>query len=74
MCTRALLWSDACGCQGVTIPSQVRYVNYYGRYIKERLTYRAVPLLLTRIVFHGHPSFSAGTCGKLAHSAACRLS
>eukprot|EP00049_Salpingoeca_infusionum_P017959 m.355172 g.355172 ORF g.355172 m.355172 type:complete len:382 (-) comp17189_c0_seq1:517-1662(-) len=48
--------------KGVTIPSQVRYVTYYARYIRERLTYVPKPLLLTKIVLKGIPDFSNGTC------------
>jgi hypothetical protein len=50
--------------QGVTIPSQVRYVRYYGRYIQDKLQYRSVPLLLTKITLHGVPTLSNGTCGE----------
>ena len=53
--------------KGVTIPSQVRYVHYYSKYIREKLVYKAVPRLLTKITFHGMPNFGGGTCSLLQH-------
>jgi hypothetical protein len=47
----------------VTITSQVRYVHYYGRYVRERMEYRPTTLLVRSIKFHGVPFFSQGTCG-----------
>eukprot|EP00039_Didymoeca_costata_P007965 m.105988 g.105988 ORF g.105988 m.105988 type:complete len:385 (+) comp13892_c0_seq2:164-1318(+) len=48
--------------KGVTIPSQIRYVHYYGRYIRENLQYRPTALLFKRIRLCGIPNFSKGTC------------
>ena len=49
--------------QGVTIPSQVRYVHYYSKLFREKKEYQSVPLLLTKVTLHGMPNFSNGTCG-----------
>ncbi len=49
--------------KGVTIPSQVRYVQYYGQYINQKLQYKSTPLILTKITMQGMPNFSGGTCG-----------
>lgn len=51
--------------QGVTIPSQRRYVYYFGRMLRERLEYRSVPMLLKAIHFEMLPTFEKnGTCSK----------
>lgn len=49
--------------QGVTIASQVRYVHYYGKYIREQLQYKSTPLLIRAVKLIGIPYFSQGTCG-----------
>eukprot|EP00118_Oscarella_pearsei_P025185 m.307682 g.307682 ORF g.307682 m.307682 type:complete len:425 (+) comp42617_c0_seq1:254-1528(+) len=46
--------------KGVTIPSQRRYVNFYGHYIRNRLTYRPTTLLLRRFEISGPPNFRGG--------------
>lgn len=48
--------------KGVTIASQVRYVHYYGKYMRERMQYQPTTLLIRLIKFHGVPFFSQGTC------------
>lgn len=48
--------------KGVTIPSQIRYVHYYGRYIREGLTYRTTALIFKRIKLVGIPNISKGAC------------
>lgn len=47
--------------KGVTIASQVRYVHYYGKYMREQMQYKSTPLLITAVKFHGVPFFSQGT-------------
>lgn len=41
--------------QGVTIPSQRRYVQYYSRLLSSSLTYVPTPLRLTSIRIEGLP-------------------
>jgi len=55
--------------KGVTIPSQRRYITYFGYYMrhslgeKEATKYSPVPVLLNSITFVGTPTFnSSGTC------------
>jgi len=48
--------------KGVTIASQVRYVHYYGQYVRENLSYKPTTLLVRAIRFIGIPNFSQGTC------------
>ena len=48
--------------KGVTIPSQVRYVHYYSKFLRNKLEYKSVPLLLTKITFKGMPNFGGGSC------------
>eukprot|EP00053_Salpingoeca_punica_P019783 m.202594 g.202594 ORF g.202594 m.202594 type:complete len:380 (-) comp17722_c2_seq1:95-1234(-) len=48
--------------KGVTIPSQVRYVHYYGRLLREKLEYKSRPLILKSVRLIGIPNFSNGTC------------
>ena len=50
-------------CQGVTIPSQRRYVQYYGHLIRNSLVYSSKTVLLKAIRIEGIPNFSGGTCG-----------
>lgn len=48
--------------KGVTIPSQNRYVHYYGRFVTERLTYRPTTMIFTHVKLVGIPDISKGTC------------
>ena len=51
--------------KGVTIPSQRRYVHYYGHYLKHSLVYTPTTLSITRFVMETVPNVN-GTCGKLS--------
>ncbi|XP_071808632.1 phosphatidylinositol 3,4,5-trisphosphate 3-phosphatase and dual-specificity protein phosphatase PTEN-like [Asterias amurensis] len=48
--------------KGVTIPSQRRYVQYYGEIIRRSLTYTTVTLLLQRVQLETVPMMSNGSC------------
>lgn len=50
--------------QGVTIPSQRRYVEYYGDLVKNHLDYKIVPLMLRSIRIEPIPNFNGGSCSK----------
>ena len=51
--------------QGVTIPSQRRYVYYYSYMLRKNLIYSPTPLLLKSITLMGIPTYSSGVCGWL---------
>ncbi|XP_028408520.1 phosphatidylinositol 3,4,5-trisphosphate 3-phosphatase and dual-specificity protein phosphatase PTEN-like isoform X2 [Dendronephthya gigantea] len=48
--------------KGVTIPSQRRYVHYYGHFLKHSLVYTPTTLLVTRFEMETVPSVNNGTC------------
>ncbi|KAG1680447.1 Phosphatidylinositol 3,4,5-trisphosphate 3-phosphatase and dual-specificity protein phosphatase PTEN [Nymphon striatum] len=48
--------------QGVTIPSQRRYVEYYGDLVRNNLDYKSVPLMLRAIKIEPIPNFNGGSC------------
>lgn len=48
----------------MTIPSQRRYVQYYGHLLKNNLTYSPKTVLLKALKFIGVPNIQGGTCGK----------
>lgn len=51
--------------QGVTIPSQRRYVEYYATMVREQLEYRPVTLLVREIHLEPVPNqFSGGQGSK----------
>jgi len=50
--------------QGVTIPSQIRYVRYYGQIICDNLQYESVVLLLQAVELESVPTFSGGVCSE----------
>ncbi|KAJ8022924.1 hypothetical protein HOLleu_37955 [Holothuria leucospilota] len=48
--------------KGVTIPSQRRYVQYYGALLRHNLTYTSQTILLQRVQLETIPMMSNGTC------------
>ena len=48
--------------KGVTIPSQIRFVHYYGQYLQEGKLYRATTKIFKEIRMVGIPKFNNGTC------------
>eukprot|EP00794_Sanderia_malayensis_P016826 gene16826-18524_t len=48
--------------KGVTIPSQRRYVEYYGHFIRNRLQYAATTILLCSFEMNSIPNISNGGC------------
>lgn len=48
--------------KGVTIPSQRRYVQYYGALLRRHLTYTSQTILLQRVQLQTIPMMSNGTC------------
>ena len=50
--------------QGVTIPSQRRYVQYYGHLIRNQLNYSPRTVLLKGIRLEGVPQFGQSGCSK----------
>ncbi|XP_053389008.1 phosphatidylinositol 3,4,5-trisphosphate 3-phosphatase and dual-specificity protein phosphatase PTEN-like isoform X2 [Mercenaria mercenaria] len=48
--------------KGVTIPSQRRYVEYYGELMKHNVSYERKTLLFTKVKFITVPHLNNGTC------------
>lgn len=48
--------------KGVTIPSQIRYVHYYGRMLKEKLEYKPITIVMTHIKLKGIPKVEKNSC------------
>ena len=59
--------------QGVTIPSQRRYVLYYGHLIRNSLLYTPKALYLKAIRLEGMPRVASGTYSKLGSCAYTEL-
>jgi len=51
--------------KGVTIPSQRRYVQYYGRLVENGLQYTPTTLLLWKIRLETVPTIYNGSCSML---------
>lgn len=58
--------------QGVTIPSQRRYVKYYGELIKHDKNYSKTTLFLTGVKFNSIPNLNSGSCSKYIQQALTR--
>ena len=58
--------------QGVTIPSQRRYVHYYGKLLTRNFDYKPVTLLLREIKFESIPSYGSGASGAYGKSSGVR--
>ena len=50
--------------QGVTIPSQRRWVQYYGHLMRNCLEYSPRTVLLKAIRLQGMPNMQGGVCGE----------
>lgn len=50
--------------QGVTIPSQQRYVGYYATLVSQQLNYHPVTLLIKEIQMDPLPTVNGGQCSK----------
>ncbi|XP_071483431.1 phosphatidylinositol 3,4,5-trisphosphate 3-phosphatase and dual-specificity protein phosphatase PTEN-like [Diadema antillarum] len=48
--------------KGVTIPSQRRYVQYYGELVRQNAIYKSEMVLLKRVQLFTIPMMSSGTC------------
>ena len=48
--------------KGITLPSQQRYVLYYGHLLRKSLSYSPITVFLKFIRFIGIPKFQGGTC------------
>lgn len=53
--------------KGVTIPSQTRFVHYYGRFLRNGLPYVETPRALTAVRIVGLPKFKSGSCVPFFH-------
>jgi len=68
----AVLWSSVnsvwvcLDVQGVTIPSQRRYVQYYGHLLRNMLDYSPKTVLLKAIRLEGIPNLQ-GSCSEYRH-------
>lgn len=51
--------------KGVTIPSQRRYVLYYGHLLRRQLSYIPTMVLLKAFTIYTIPNFNAGTCSPM---------
>ena len=49
-------------CKGVTIPSQRRYITYYGYFTRHNCMYMPQTILLNSVTILGVPTFNSGTC------------
>ena len=49
-------------CQGVTIPSQIRYVYYYGEVLNKGLVYEPKTMFLKKIIIHTIPRITSNGC------------
>lgn len=54
--------------KGVTIPSQLRYVNYYARLVRDSMKYRPVQVYIKEVILEPSPCFSGGNMGTLCFS------
>jgi phosphatidylinositol-3,4,5-trisphosphate 3-phosphatase and dual-specificity protein phosphatase PTEN len=48
--------------KGVTIPSQIRYINYFAKYIQKDFEFKKVAIKLNKIRMLTIPKFSGGGC------------
>ena len=62
-----ILYDCAFFFQGVTIPSQRRYVEYYASLVQEQLIYHPVTLTIREIRLEPVPALNGGQSSKLEH-------
>ncbi|KAI9140718.1 hypothetical protein BKA69DRAFT_1078401 [Paraphysoderma sedebokerense] len=58
--------------EGVTIPSQIRYIGYFYRYLKEKLSYYEKPMHLTTITLRSFPKILKEQGTALSFNAFCK--